>query len=50
MFTSRHNPAGGASQHFDNAQITELICRYQTHDDREALARIVTSAQNEPKS
>jgi len=49
MFTSKHSPAG-TSPHFDNEQVTELICRYQTGSDPEALAGIITRAQERAKT
>jgi hypothetical protein len=48
MFTSRHNLAGGATPHFNNEAITELIQRFQL-GDRDALAQIVTSAEKRAK-
>jgi hypothetical protein len=49
MFTSKHNPAG-TSPHFDNEGVTELIGRYQALGDPEALAGIVTKAQERAKT
>ena len=49
MFASRHNPQG-TSSHFDNEGITELIGRYQALDDPEALAGIITKAQERGKT
>jgi hypothetical protein len=40
MSTSRHNPTGGASQHFDNNRLEKVIARYQA-GDANALTEIV---------
>src|SRR6516225_4387084 len=40
MSTSRHNPAGGASQHLNNSRLEEVIARYQA-GDANALTEIV---------
>src|SRR5215469_569045 len=46
MFTtSKHHPDGGATSHFDNERVTELIGRYQVLGDQEALAEVITSTQ-----
>jgi hypothetical protein len=51
MFTtSKHNPAGGAVAHFDNQEITALLGRYQAFGDPQALAGIITKAQERAKT
>src|SRR5215469_13521981 len=45
MFTSKHNPTGGAVSHFDNERIESLIRNYQTNGDPEALAGVIASTQ-----
>ena len=45
MFTSTHHPSGDANHHFDNEQVTTLICRYQSCGDQEALAGVLAAAQ-----
>jgi hypothetical protein len=42
MFTSKHNPQGGATQHCDNERIESLIRTYQANGDQESLAAILS--------
>jgi hypothetical protein len=42
MFTSKHNPQGGATQHCDNERIESLIRNYQANGDQESLAAILS--------
>jgi hypothetical protein len=45
MFTSKHNPNGGAKLNFDNAAVESLIARYQASRDLETLSAIVDLAR-----
>ena len=46
MFTtSKHNPAGGASPHFDNDRLEDCIARYQTEGDSASLGEIISLTQ-----
>ena len=49
MFTSKHNPAGGARAHFNNEAITAFLGRYQAGDP-DALTGIITSTQERAKT
>jgi hypothetical protein len=46
MFTSKHNPNGGATPHCDNGRIESLIAEYQTTRDINTLASIVDLTQD----
>jgi len=46
MFTSKHNPNGGATPHCDNGAIESLIAEYQTTRDVNTLASIVDLTQD----
>jgi hypothetical protein len=46
MFTSKHNPNGGATPHCDNGRIESLIAEYQTTRDVNTLASIVDLTQD----
>jgi hypothetical protein len=45
MFTSKHNPNGGAIPHCDNGRIESLIAEYQSSGDVHTLAAIVNLTQ-----
>jgi hypothetical protein len=46
MFTSKHNPDGGATQHFDNGRLESLIANYQAGSNpTAALGEIVELTQ-----
>ena len=46
MFTSKHNPNGGATTHCNNGAIESLIAEYQTSGDVHTLASIVDLTQD----
>ena len=46
MFTSKHNPNGGANPHCDNGRIESLIAEYQSSGDVHTLASIVDLTQD----
>ena len=50
MFASKHNPAGGANQHFDNVRLESLISAHQAGTEPAALAQIVTLTQNRARA
>jgi hypothetical protein len=42
---SKHNPAGGASPHFDNDRLEDCIVRYQAQGDSASLGEIIGLTQ-----
>jgi hypothetical protein len=48
MFTSKHNPNGGATTHCNNGAIESLIAEYQATGDVRTLASIVDLTQDPP--